>query len=476
MKRSDRATSGSSEAKKAKEVSLISTKELCLPSEEPENEKRFDRSVDSISQLPQDILVFILSLLPLKEAARTSTLSHRWRCLWSYIPCLNFDAQEKLLDLQLTEKNLESEERHYVKWVNRVIDSYKGSNLEALRIRFSLDSRFQYDVDKWVQFTIQWNLKMFELNLSDSYDSGKYSPCSFPQLSGGPMEHFPRAMFSNSSSLTSLKLIAVNVGGEALECFLTNCPLLDVLCVKYSHCLVSLRVIGASLKLRQLEVCMCNYLESLEISAPNIESFKYVGPWLSMPIKHTPKLLETYFGSEFGVEIIDNFFLLSSYSSQLQKLVLDLEVDFMENKGFRKWPTLANLKELELIVIAEGHCSLIGFTSLIKASPCLLKFTLKLDYLDMFEQRALRKVRKFPHQHIKVVELAGFVGKPIDLELVQYFYKNAVALEEIVFDTRKPKYMGTIFEKKQNAETLEGRECANNLRSDLFSGVKVTII
>lgn len=101
---------------------------------------------------------------------------------------------------------------------------------------------------------------------------------------------------------------------------------------------------------------------------------------------------------------------------------------------------------------------------------------LQLDYLDMFEQRALRKVRKFPHQHIKVVELAGFVGKPIDLELVQYFYKNAVALEEIVFDTRKPKYMGTIFEKKQNAETLEGRECANNLRSDLFSGVKVTII
>lgn len=285
--------------------------------------------MDSISQLPHDILVFILSLLTLKEAARTSILSRRWRCLWSFIPCLNFDGQKKLLDLQLTEKELENEGRQFVKWVSQVIDSYKGLNLETLRIRFSLNSRFQCHVDRWVQFAIQWNLKMFELNLSDSYDSGEYNPCFFPQLSNGPKEHFPRVMFSNSSSLTTLKLIAVNVRGEVLECFLTNCPLLEVLCVKYSHCLMSLRVVGASLKLRQLEVCMCNYLKSLEISAPNLESLKYVGPWLLLLLENTPKLLETYFGSEFGVVIIDNFFLLSTYYSQLQKLVLDLEVDFM---------------------------------------------------------------------------------------------------------------------------------------------------
>lgn len=35
-------------------------------------------------------------------------------------------------------------------------------------------------------------------------------------------------------------------------------------------------------------------------------------------------------------------------------------------------------------MIAEGHCSLIGFTSLIKASPCLLKFTLKVNDLFCF--------------------------------------------------------------------------------------------
>lgn len=35
-------------------------------------------------------------------------------------------------------------------------------------------------------------------------------------------------------------------------------------------------------------------------------------------------------------------------------------------------------------MIAEGHSSLIGFTSLIKASPSLLKFTLKVNDLLCF--------------------------------------------------------------------------------------------
>lgn len=85
-------------------------------------------------------------------------------------------------------------------------------------------------------------------------------------------------------------------------------------------------------------------------------------------------------------------------------------------------------------------------------------------------------VPKSPHQHLKVVELVGFVGKPIDLELVQYLYENAIALEEIVFDTRKPRYMGTIFENEQNPETRAGQKRASSLQSILFSGVKVTII
>jgi hypothetical protein len=44
-----------------------------------------------LSNLPEAVLLDILSLLPTKDAARTSLLSKRWKYLWASIPNLVFD-------------------------------------------------------------------------------------------------------------------------------------------------------------------------------------------------------------------------------------------------------------------------------------------------------------------------------------------------------------------------------------------------
>ncbi|CAL8172415.1 unnamed protein product [Prunus armeniaca] len=47
---------------------------------------------DRISKLPQEVVVRIVSLLTLKEAAATSILSRRWRYVWASTTTLNLDA------------------------------------------------------------------------------------------------------------------------------------------------------------------------------------------------------------------------------------------------------------------------------------------------------------------------------------------------------------------------------------------------
>ncbi|RXI07755.1 hypothetical protein DVH24_009786 [Malus domestica] len=51
-------------------------------------------SVDRISELPHEIIVSILSLMSLKEAAATSILSRRWRYVWASTMTLVFDSSE----------------------------------------------------------------------------------------------------------------------------------------------------------------------------------------------------------------------------------------------------------------------------------------------------------------------------------------------------------------------------------------------
>ncbi|CAL9029672.1 unnamed protein product, partial [Prunus brigantina] len=51
--------------------------------------------MDSINELPHEILGSILSLLPLKEAVATSVLSRHWRYAWAWSTLtLDFDPEE----------------------------------------------------------------------------------------------------------------------------------------------------------------------------------------------------------------------------------------------------------------------------------------------------------------------------------------------------------------------------------------------
>lgn len=63
------------------------------------NKEDINCSGRSLSELPDHVLLHIISFLPTKEAIRTSILSKRWEYIWTSIPKLYFvQGHTKMVD------------------------------------------------------------------------------------------------------------------------------------------------------------------------------------------------------------------------------------------------------------------------------------------------------------------------------------------------------------------------------------------
>ncbi|OMO79499.1 hypothetical protein CCACVL1_13641 [Corchorus capsularis] len=438
---------------------------------------------DRLSELPDELLVSILSGITMKEAARTSVLSHRWEKLWTFYPCLDLDGSKRLDNFlsQIRDigPGITSERRNeildiqrggYINWVNHILESSQLHVVDEFKVQFDLDERYKPDIDKWVRFALEKKVKRFELDFSSYKDRVHYMGHYNYPLS---LEALP---LPSSIFLTSLILKMVAVSDQVLENFISNCPFLESLCVGGSRSLVHLRVPGSSLCLKYVEVTYCKNLKSLELHAANLLSLKYTGLSTAISFMNIPNLVELCVGGKYQQYFVHNLPILSKSFSQLQKLALDLDIKpyFLHMRNI-KWfqnPILSQLKQLELHVVASDVQSLLLYSPLIEACPSLNRLALKLDWYKSAIKREVRKLRQCCHLSLKVVEMTGFVGQIVDTEFCIYLIKNAKMLEKMIIDPcyRSPYVIGDI-------ELVEAaRECAEQLRSEYCIGDKLIIL
>ncbi|GMP94512.1 hypothetical protein CsSME_00043954 [Camellia sinensis var. sinensis] len=97
---------------------------------------------DQLSALPDEIIIAILSLLTMKEAARTGVLSLEWKNLWKFsMGSLNFDASNTKgrMQQEIETMSIETERTKYISRVNKVSNLHQGQNIEEFRVCFDLD-------------------------------------------------------------------------------------------------------------------------------------------------------------------------------------------------------------------------------------------------------------------------------------------------------------------------------------------------
>ncbi|XP_055833619.1 FBD-associated F-box protein At2g26860-like isoform X2 [Solanum dulcamara] len=398
---------------------------------------------DRISQLPDEVLVYILSFLTVKEAANTSVLSRRWLSLWRYIQRLDFDASKPLDKVALQPKLRKSQMKKYLRWVNYTLQMCKGQRLDQFRVCFDLNKFAQHEIDKWLKFAFSRNVQRLELDLLKGGEDIRYFDyCyTFPTRllrlgdsvdSSSCIPHsndlqIPPLVKQNFKFLKVLLLKSVNVTGEVLEFFLHNCPFLETMVVHGSGTLVNLEVVGPSLKLRHLEIQYCYYVKSLKICDTNLVTLR-TSAGEALLLKNVPMLVE-----------------------------FDLSQENLEHYNF---PQLTKLKKLVFTTFGQKDLSLLGCMSIIRAAPQLKEFELHLMLTcSLQSNRECRKAIKCPLHHLKVVKLCGFYSGAVHLELVRYFLENAIALEKIIFDPRNPILSRVPLEPSE----IEEEQTARNL-------------
>lgn len=108
-----------------------------------------------------------------------------------------------------------------------------------------------------------------------------------------------------------------------LNVFSASLKYLEIACC---HKTKWVRVIPAS-GLERLDVYSCIRIAGVTISAPNLVSFRYDGPFLDVPFNHVPLLSEVSLGSDYLKSFVRHTDQLFGHFSQLRRLKLDMEFD-----------------------------------------------------------------------------------------------------------------------------------------------------
>ncbi|XP_027103234.2 F-box/FBD/LRR-repeat protein At5g56420-like [Coffea arabica] len=350
---------------------------------------------DKISELPDDVLASVLSLLTLKEAMLTSLFSTRWRYQRTHIKHLNFHLSRKETNDRKYRGHLSKNEKlRHVNRVNCVLDLHKSHFLEKFRIALPLDQEdYHCELDKWIKFVLSRKVQALEIDLTEPSRRRRRNrriQYTLPLNRTSSNSSFSASFFNAFKSL-SLKFVGVD--DQMARSFISSCPMLEHLSIQGSSQLKNLQITGPSLKLNGIP--------------------------------------------DFIARMSECFNQLVELNLKISQL--DVEIAFV--KYIRKFPKMEKLRVLKLDVLSTSETILLSLSALFNASPYLREFVIQIEWaayestIDL--NRLTFQYEYYPkNEHLKTVKFGGYSHRLSEFEFVVHLLTYAVALEEFIVDTR----------------------------------------
>lgn len=143
-----------------------------------------EKTEPRLCNLPTDILCSILSLLPFKEAVRTSILSTQWKNLWCWCDKLDFsyDTEMSKNDRMrcFSSKGCRINKQKFVSTVNVTLYQHRGLGIKQFRVDYALHKEDAKNIDRWVKHVMRLKAKELVLWFPRSEYGPRIVPYDFP--------------------------------------------------------------------------------------------------------------------------------------------------------------------------------------------------------------------------------------------------------------------------------------------------------
>ncbi|KDO57424.1 hypothetical protein CISIN_1g047944mg [Citrus sinensis] len=400
--------------------------------------------LDRFEELPDEILTTIVSLLPLREALRTSFISKRWRFIWASHSDLKFDfvnvlgsRAHRFRNTCDFESKRQVQRRKFVNRVDKIMDErrIRGDKINSLAIHFHLGKNFSSHIDHWINSAVLKGVESIDIDLSEctSFRNGGATSNSFEhhQFRASPLE--------GKHNLRQLRLDSCTF----------SAPLsYKKLSLHLCQDLVNLKFTNSSHQLKFLDIKDCFRLNGIEVSSENLTRLEYTGHPSSFIFKQVPKLTDVYLKFTNKNRIDGVTYALTKLASEvthLEKLnlisILSIKALELPDNG----PVFTNVKELILAIYPfddEDNLSWIAY--ILRAFPLLQRLQLNLFSPSFIKQpkEVDRLLPQCHHEHLTELEINGFYGNLHEAELLMYLLENVISLKRLMVGTNQKIFKG----------------------------------